>query len=131
MGLYQSLQPSSAVEDSQIIVCDHIHGTFAADHQVKHVVTAPRFQTSSIAAYLTALGSTYSGEFNKSGRGFPDVAAQGEGFEIVQDGENILVSGTSCSSPVFASVIGLINDRLIAAGKPALGFLNPWYSLPF
>lgn len=27
----------------------------------------------------------------------------------------------------FASVIALINDRLVAAGKPVLGFLNPLY----
>jgi tripeptidyl-peptidase-1 len=36
------------------------------------------------------------------------------------------LEGTSCSSPGFASVIALINDRLAAAGKPNLGFLNPW-----
>lgn len=39
------------------------------------------------------------------------------------------VFGTSCSSPIFASVIALINDRLIAAGRPVLGFLNPLYDL--
>lgn len=33
--------------------------------------------------------------------------------------------GTSCASPIFASFIALVNDRLIAAGKPVLGFLNP------
>jgi tripeptidyl-peptidase-1 len=36
------------------------------------------------------------------------------------------IEGTSCSSPGFASVIVLINDRLVAARKPTLGFLNPW-----
>jgi subtilase family serine protease len=36
------------------------------------------------------------------------------------------VYGTSCSTPVFASVISLLNDRLIGAGKPVLGFLNPF-----
>ncbi|KAJ7172970.1 hypothetical protein C8R43DRAFT_1102784 [Mycena crocata] len=34
--------------------------------------------------------------------------------------------GTSASSPVFASVVALLNDQLIAAGKSQLGFLNPW-----
>ncbi|KAJ7741724.1 hypothetical protein B0H16DRAFT_1323658, partial [Mycena metata] len=34
--------------------------------------------------------------------------------------------GTSCSSPGFASVIALINDRLVAENKPTLGFLPPW-----
>jgi tripeptidyl-peptidase I len=36
------------------------------------------------------------------------------------------VGGTSASSPTFAAVIALVNDALIAAGKPPLGFLNPW-----
>lgn len=32
----------------------------------------------------------------------------------------------ACASPIFASVVALINDDLLAAGKPVLGFLNPW-----
>lgn len=31
-----------------------------------------------------------------------------------------------CSSPIFASVIALLNDELVAAGKSPLGFLNPF-----
>ena len=60
-----------------------------------------------------------------TGRGFPDVAAQGEKVQIVVGGQTGSVAGTSCSSPIFASVVSLLNDRLIAAGKPPLGFLNP------
>ena len=33
--------------------------------------------------------------------------------------------GTSASAPIFASVINLINERRIAAGKGPVGFLNP------
>jgi subtilase family serine protease len=36
------------------------------------------------------------------------------------------VAGTSCSSPIFASAIGMLNAELIAAGKRPLGFLNPF-----
>ena len=36
------------------------------------------------------------------------------------------VGGTSASSPTFAAVISLVNDALLAEGKPTLGFLNPW-----
>jgi tripeptidyl-peptidase-1 len=46
--------------------------------------------------------------------------------EIVNAGSLEPVDGTSCASPIFASVIGLLNNELAAAGKPALGFLNPW-----
>jgi tripeptidyl-peptidase I len=86
----------------------------------------PSYQSSQVAAYKSALGTTNSGKYNTTGRGFPDVAAIGENVEIVSGGQTGLVAGTSCSSPIFASVIALINDRLVAAGKSPLGFLNPW-----
>jgi hypothetical protein len=34
-------------------------------------------------------------------------------------------SGTSCAAPTFSGVISLLNDLRLAAGKSALGFLNP------
>jgi tripeptidyl-peptidase I len=86
----------------------------------------PSYQTAARAAYLSALGSTDSGKFNTSGRGFPDVSAQGVSVEIVVDGQAETVDGTSCASPIFASVVALLNDELAAAGKSPLGFLNPF-----
>ncbi|KZT41769.1 family S53 protease [Sistotremastrum suecicum HHB10207 ss-3] len=86
----------------------------------------PSYQSAQVKSYLTALGSTNAGKFNTSGRGFPDVAAQGVNFQIVDGGQTGGVDGTSCASPTFAAIISLVNDRLIAAGKPVLGFLNPF-----
>ncbi|KAH8108269.1 family S53 protease [Phellopilus nigrolimitatus] len=86
----------------------------------------PSYQASAVSSFLTAQGSTNNGRFNTSGRAFPDVAAQGDNVEIVVGGKTKIVWGTSCSSPIFASVIALLNDRLIAAGKSPLGFLNPF-----
>ncbi|KAF7364421.1 Family S53 protease-like protein [Mycena sanguinolenta] len=45
---------------------------------------------------------------------------------MVAGGEVILEGGTSASSPTFAGIIALINDRLVAAQKPVLGLLNPF-----
>ncbi|KAH0390309.1 hypothetical protein KCU89_g15733, partial [Aureobasidium melanogenum] len=56
----------------------------------------------------------------------PDVAAQGNHDIIVWEGNVTTIGGTSASAPTFAAVIALVNDALIAAGKPPLGFLNPW-----
>ncbi|GJE95891.1 S53 family peptidase [Phanerochaete sordida] len=84
------------------------------------------FQTSAVSGFLSKLGNTNSGKFNRTGRGFPDVAAIGNDVEIFSGGEEGLVAGTSCSSPIFASIISLINDRLAAQGKGPLGFLNPF-----
>ncbi|KAI0066344.1 subtilisin-like protein [Artomyces pyxidatus] len=86
----------------------------------------PSYQTTAKSTFLTKLGNTNSGKFNTSGRGFPDVAALGVDVEIVFQGETGTVDGTSCASPIFASVVSLLNDQLVAAGKPVLGFLNPF-----
>ncbi|KAJ7804158.1 family S53 protease [Mycena olivaceomarginata] len=92
--------------------------------------SAPDYQTEAVAAYLKFFDSLGTippdGRFNRSGRGFPDVSAQGENFEIVLDNQFGTVEGTSCSSPTFASIVALLNDELVAAGKPTLGFLNPF-----
>ena len=86
----------------------------------------PSYQASAVQSFLSAQGSTNSGKFNTSGRGFPDVSAIGQVLEIVVDGSVEGVEGTSCSSPIFASIVALINDELASAGKPPLGFLNPF-----
>ncbi|KAH9924393.1 family S53 protease [Fomitopsis serialis] len=86
----------------------------------------PFYQSTAVPEYLEYLGATYAGLYNAYGRGFPDVAAQAVHFAIVTNGSTVSASGTSCASPTFASVISLLNDELIAAGRPPLGFLNPW-----
>lgn len=91
-----------------------------------NVFAQPSYQSAAVARFLSTLGSTNSGKFNRAGRGFPDVAAIGQVLEIVVNGRVGGVEGTSCSSPVFASMVSLINDALIGAGKSPLGFLNPF-----
>ncbi|KAJ7915134.1 family S53 protease-like protein [Mycena leptocephala] len=92
----------------------------------------PSYQAADVATYLAAIGTTNSGKFNRTGRGFPDVSAQGENFEIAwgeaykHDAEEGTVDGTSCSSPTFAAIVALLNDGRVAAGKSPLGFLNPF-----
>ncbi len=86
----------------------------------------PSYQSSAVSSYLSSIGSTNSGKFNTSGRAYPDVSAMGTNVEIVVDGQSETVDGTSCASPIFASVVALLNDQLIAAGKSPLGFLNPF-----
>ena len=44
---------------------------------------------------------------------------------LAVDGQFTLAYGTSASAPVVASMITLINDARIAAGKNSVGFLNP------
>jgi tripeptidyl-peptidase-1 len=46
-------------------------------------------------------------------------------YPVFQGGELTPSGGTSAASPVTASIIALINDARLRAGKPTLGFLNP------
>ncbi|KAJ7121434.1 family S53 protease-like protein [Mycena epipterygia] len=91
-----------------------------------NIFPAPRYQSAAIDGFVKTIPSNFAGTFNKTGRGYPDVATQGWNFEIVDGGETGLVGGTSASSPTFAAIIALINDRLLAQRKPTLGFLNPF-----
>ena len=90
--------------------------------------TRPLYQAADVRSYLSesSYATIYSGLFNTSGRAFPDVAAMALDVEIVFDGEFGTVDGTSCASPIFASVIALINDARARVGKGPLGFLNPF-----
>ncbi|KAI0796218.1 peptidase S8/S53 domain-containing protein [Abortiporus biennis] len=85
----------------------------------------PSYQSTAVSTFLTKLGTTNAGQFNTTGRAYPDVAAQGQGFQVVIGGRVNSVGGTSASSPTFAGVISLLNDFRISQGKAPLGFLNP------
>ncbi|KZT71838.1 subtilisin-like protein [Daedalea quercina L-15889] len=83
------------------------------------------FQTDAVSSYLATIGDQNSGLYNASGRGYPDVSVYAVNFEVVLEGMSWSLSGTSCSAPTFASIVALLNDRLLAAGKSTLGWLNP------
>ena len=86
----------------------------------------PSYQSKVVDAYIAGLDGLYDGFYNKSGRAYPEIAALGQIYDVVWNGSVISVDGTSASTPASAGVLTLVNDALIAAGKPVLGFMNPW-----
>ena len=86
----------------------------------------PDYQDAAVQAYLEKLGDRYEGYYNRSGRGYPDVAAQMRNYLIYDGGYLQPIGGTSAAAPVFAAIIGLLNDARRVKGLPPLGFLNPW-----
>ena len=86
----------------------------------------PKYQDEAVKGYLKQIGDTFKGLYNPHGRGFPDVAAQAEGFRVIDKGQNIAVGGTSAASPTFAGIVALLNAARKSNGQPTLGFLNPW-----
>lgn len=58
-------------------------------------------------------------------RGLPDISANGANYVVAVDGQFALVYGTSASSPTLGSILTLINEERLNAGKSSIGFINP------
>ena len=92
-----------------------------------NVSLAPDYQRKQVQQYLEdgTVVLPPASMYNSSGRGFPDVAAIGHHCLIYSVNGVEPVDGTSCSAPIFAGVVSLLNQASFKkSGKP-LGFLNP------
>jgi kumamolisin len=81
-------------------------------------------ETFPLPAYQSPAKVPASVNTGFAGRGVPDVAGDADpatGYQIVVDGQSLVIGGTSAVAPLFAGLVALINQQL---GKPA-GFLNP------
>jgi tripeptidyl-peptidase I len=65
------------------------------------------------------------GVFHIGGRGYPDVAANGDRFVIRSNGTWNTIGGTSLSAPIWAGIITRINEERLAKGKSTVGFVHP------
>lgn len=86
----------------------------------------PPYQNKIVPPYVKDLNGSYDGLYNKNGRAYPDISAQGRGYAVVWNGLDVNVDGTSASAPTVASILSLVNDARLAEGKKSLGWLNPW-----
>ncbi len=66
----------------------------------------------------------------KGGRGVPDVSGDASpqtGYQVLVDGQSLVIGGTSAVAPLWSGLIALLNQKL---GRP-VGFLQPaLYALP-
>ncbi|EIW55937.1 subtilisin-like protein [Trametes versicolor FP-101664 SS1] len=111
VGSTQGISPESAADFSS--------GGFS------DVFLRPPYQVDAVAGYLQRSGSANASSVNTTGRAYPDVSAQGFQFVVEADDRPQIFNSTSASSATFAAIVALLNDRLLNAGKPPLGFLNP------
>jgi len=137
----------------EVVAFDAANG-FVSGGGYSNYFARPAYQDAAVNAYTASLGNQFAGLYNKSGRAYPDIAAQGERFATIWDGRSkcntlsflslspqtpqhrihtdthpaavVPLDGTSASTPAASAVLALVNDALLAAGRPPLGFLNPW-----
>jgi len=61
------------------------------------------------------------------GRGVPDVAGDADpvtGYNVLVDGTSRVSGGTSAVAPLYAGFFARINEALVSARKPRVGFVN-------
>ncbi|KAF7341339.1 Serine protease S53 [Mycena venus] len=87
--------------------------------------TRPRYQDAAVSTYLKATNNTHNAAFNVSGRAVPDVSAI-QFLDWILDNQIIdFLESTSASAAIFSSMVALLTNERIAAGKPGIGFINP------
>ena len=113
-----------------------------------NILPRPAYQDGAVLSFLAAAAA--AGElppaasiWNASGRGFPDVAmlaglpaeggpsADGRTGVVTnyfqrRNGRWVHTDGTSASAPAFAGLVAVMNAARLAAGKPPMGFINPF-----
>ncbi|ORY57900.1 tripeptidyl-peptidase 1 precursor [Pseudomassariella vexata] len=127
VGATQNFEPEVVAYRPAFVGPDGVaHGNYTSGGGFSNYFPAPYYQEAVTKHYVDSLDGLYDGLYNKEGRGYPDISAQGLYFAYFWNGTEGVISGTSASTPLLTGVISLVNDALIAAGKPTLGFLNPW-----
>jgi tripeptidyl-peptidase-1 len=142
--------PTGATNFTPEVVAYNPEDSFSPGGGFSNYFDRPLWQQAAVSSYLKKVGNRYDGFFNSAGRAYPDIAAQvsdigwiaqrvdyvstniwpftiqSVGIPIIWNGVVALEGGTSAAAPIAASVFALLNDALIAAGKPPMGFINPW-----
>jgi subtilase family serine protease len=108
------------------VACSFPDALITSGGGFSNVSPRPSFQDAAVTAYFKS-GTKLpdSNFFNNSNRGFPDVSALGHNYLIAYSGSMGAVDGTSCSSPVLAGIISLLNSERLNNGKKSLGYVVP------
>ena len=110
------LEGSGSTISSEVVWNDQASGGGATGGGVSAVFPRPSWQANANVPAPTSGGG--------GGRGVPDVAgdaAPETGYNILVDGQQEVVGGTSAVAPLWAGLIALINQQ---RGTP-VGFANP------
>jgi len=106
-------------------VCTYPEALITTGGGFSNYAPTPAWQQTVVSKYLSSsVTLPPAKDFNKTNRGFPDVSALGHNYLISLSGDFEQVDGTSCSTPVFAAIIALLNSYRFNNNKPSLGFVN-------
>lgn len=104
---------------------DRVGWTAGGGFDLYHNAT-PAWQRAAVEQYLSS-GVTLppSSHFHATGRAYPDISAIGHSCPTSIAGQLEGVDGTSCSAPVVAGVLTVLNAAQRARSRSRVGFVNP------
>lgn len=116
-----------AVGGTELACQSQLGGVITSGGGFSTYYAQPSWQQSTVTAYFNGLtaATTPAAGYNKNGRGIPDMAMLGVYYQVVLGGQLISLFGTSCSSPVTAAMVSLINAARYVQGAGSIGFMNP------
>ena len=116
---------SPFVPEVAVYAVDDIGRIFTSGGGFSNVFAQPSYQSAAVKSFLeTSTNLPSASFFNASGRAFPDVSANSYPSAVIFQGEPEMSGGTSASTPIFASIIHLINGERIKAGKGPVSTLK-------
>ena len=114
-----ALTANNGQRQAEVVWNDQASGGGATGGGVSAVFSLPTWQAN--AGVPSSGAKTAAGT---GGRGVPDVAGDASpetGYQILVDGQQEIVGGTSAVAPLWAGLIALLNQQL----GSHVGFLNP------
>jgi kumamolisin len=104
------------------------NGSVASETAWSGCATSPSGGGSGGGLSAEFVTPSYQKSLGLPSRGVPDVAADANpatGVTIILNGRAVVFGGTSVAAPIFAGLMGLVNQARLAVGKSTLGLLNP------
>jgi len=111
------------------LVCSYPNALITTGGGFSTYLAQPSYQQDVVSYYLSNCTGDCalppSTDYNAANRGFPDISGLGHNFVIIINSRKEIVDGTSCSSPLWAGIIGRWNDYRLSNGLSSIGFANP------
>jgi len=133
--------PGNTVHDPEVAVNDPAGHPYAAAFSsgggFSNIYPIAPWQKNAVETYFNNNDPGYKyysgnssfgqngGIYNRAGRGYPDVSANGDNIATFNQGAYSSQGGTSASTPIFAAIINRINEARLNAGKKVVGFVSP------
>ncbi|KAL1796187.1 hypothetical protein ACET3X_004727 [Alternaria dauci] len=93
VGATMNFEPEEAAYRPSSNTSTGFRDLYASGSGFSNYFSRPWYQDAVVPAYIDALNNTYAGLYNASGRGYPDLAAQGLYFAYFWNGTEGVISG--------------------------------------